>query len=251
MPKKKPAASVSNEPKSFTGLLKGRTKPVRELAHVIRDVVLDELPDAEESFYGGNRPMAMYRTTAEVCWIQPLKDRCNLYFLRGPDLTNDGGLLEGGSDHHRHVKIRSVDHLHELPVREWLRETVQLNAAAVSDGMSYDDVLEELRSICLALPQTKETLTWGKPHFRVQNKIFCGCFERQGSPRLWLKTETNESRVLLTLPGIDKPAYTRPNDGWVGIDPNVFDNWDEIERLIVGSYRLIAPKKTLELLDGN
>jgi hypothetical protein len=52
------------------------------------------------------------------------------------------------------------------------------------------------------------------------------------------------------LPGIDKPAYTRPNDGWVGIDPNVFDDWEEIERLVMDSFRLIAPKKVAALLDA-
>jgi hypothetical protein len=55
--------------------------------------------------------------------------------------------------------------------------------------------------------------------------------------------EPNESRLLMTLPGVEKASYSRPNDGWVQIDPHVFDDWDEIERLIIGSYRLIAPKR--------
>ena len=35
----------------------------------------------------------------------------------------------------------------------------------------------------------------------------------------------------------------------VSIDPAVFDDWDEIERFRVGSYRLIAPKKLVASLD--
>ncbi len=31
-----------------------------------------------------------------------------------------------------------------------------------------------MRKICLSLPDTKETLTWGEPHFRVGDKIFAG-----------------------------------------------------------------------------
>jgi hypothetical protein len=42
---------------------------VRTLAHALRDVVFEELPNVQESFYGGQQPMAMYRTTAEICWI--------------------------------------------------------------------------------------------------------------------------------------------------------------------------------------
>jgi hypothetical protein len=36
-------------------------------------------------------------------------------------------------------------------------------------------ILARVRKICLALPNTKETLTWGQPHFRVGEKIFAGC----------------------------------------------------------------------------
>ena len=62
--------------------------------------------------------------------------------------------------------------------------------------------------------------------------------------------EADESRVLMTVPGVEKAPYSRPNDGWVQIDPRIFDDWEEIERLVLGSYRLIAPKQTLSLLDS-
>ncbi len=192
--------------------------------------------------------MAMYRSNAEVCWLQPLKERCNLYFLRGTELTDNNHLLEGTSNRHRHVKIHSLDQLDLLPIREWLRESVELNNATLLFGVTIDQVLDKLREICLALPKTKETITWGKPHFRVGEKIFCGCGEQHGRPSLGLKSDIDESRMLMRVPGVEKAPYSRPNDGWIEIDPNVFDDWEEIERLIVGSYRLIAPKKTLALL---
>ena len=250
MAKKKKTVTTSRQPRSFTGLIREHSKSVQGIAKALRAVVVDELPDVEESFYGGQRPMAMYRTTADICWIQPLKQRCNVYFLRGPDLTDDEGILEGSSDRQRHAKVRSVDDVERLPIRAWLRETVSLNEAAISDGMSFQQVLEKLQTICLALPNTKETLTWGKPHFRVNEKIFCGCGEDQGGPRLGLKMETRESKVMMNLPGIEKAPYSRKDDGWVAIDPNVFDDWEEIERLVEGSYRLIAPKRLLAQLDS-
>jgi predicted DNA-binding protein (MmcQ/YjbR family) len=246
MAKKKTASST---PRSFGGVIKGCAKPVRAIAKTLRDVVQEELPDAQESFYGGQRPMAMYRTSADVCWIQPLTNRCNVYFMRGPDLTDDDRLLEGNSDRHRFVKVKSVEAVEQLPIRHWLRESVELNQADLEDGLSFDEVLEKLRVICLALPQTKETLTWGKPHFRVGEKIFCGCGENTGRPSLGLKMEPNESVLMMKGPGIEKAPYSRPGDGWVAIDPNVFDDWDEIERLLVGSFRLIAPKRLLASLE--
>ena len=42
-----------------------------------------------------------------------------------------------------------------------------------------ETVLNRMREICLALPDTKETMTWGKPHFRVIEKIFAGCDGRK------------------------------------------------------------------------
>jgi hypothetical protein len=48
-------------------------------------------------------------------------------------------------------------------------------------------LLNRIRRICLALPDTKETPTWGKPHFRVGEKIFAGFGEQDGRPTLGMK----------------------------------------------------------------
>ncbi len=37
-----------------------------------------------------------------------------------------------------------------------------------------DDTLARLRQICLTLPDTKETVAWRHPAFRVGEKMFCG-----------------------------------------------------------------------------
>lgn len=250
MAKKKAAVTKNSKPTSFTGVIRGQARIVQSIAKSLRELVFEELPDAEESFYGGQRPMAMYRTIADICWIQPLKACCNIYFMRGPELTDDEQILQGTSDRLRYAKVRSMDEIEQLPLRAWLQESLTLNEAATSDGMSVEQVLDELRKICLVLPQTKETVTWGKPHFRVGEKIFCGCSEDQGRPILGLKMEPRESELMMRLPGIEKAPYSRKGDGWVSIDPGVFDDWEEIERLIVGSYRLVAPKRTVALLDA-
>lgn len=247
---KKKVARKAPVPRSFPGVLKGRSKAVQEICKALREVIFEELPEAQESFYGGPNPMARYRTTSEVCWIQPLASRCNIYWVRGPELTDTDGLLEGQSDRMRHLKVPSLEAVEELPIRFWIHESVELNEAALAGGMNVEEVLDRLRSVALALPNTKETLTWGMPHIRVGEKIFCGCAEINGRPSLGLKMEKNESVMLMKAPGVEKAPYSRPGDGWVVIDPNVFDDWDEIERLIVDSFRLIAPKRTVALLDA-
>ena len=249
MAKKKAASRSTTTVKSFTGLIRGRSKPVQQIAKTLKTLVLEELPDAQETFHSGRNALAMYRTVGEVCWIQPLTHHCNVYFTRGTELTDEDGLLEGKSDRQRFVKVPSLEAIDDLPLRGWIRESVELNADTVFDCLTFDEVLERLRTIALALPKTKETLTWGKPHFRVGEKIFCGCGEQHGCAKLGLKTEPDEAALLMKAPGVVKAPYSRPNDGWVQIDPAEFDDWDEIERLVVGSFRLIAPKKVAALLD--
>ena len=51
------------------------------------------------------------------------------------------------------------------------------------------DPLQKMREICLALPDTKETLTWGSPHFRVGEKIFAGYSEEDGRLSIGFKLE--------------------------------------------------------------
>ncbi len=230
-------------------MLRGSSREIQQLARALRNLVYEELPDAQERFYGGRRPMAMYRTTADVCWIQPQLRHCNIFFMQGTALTDPDGLLEGSSDRFKSAKVRVPQDIEELPLRAWLQESLVLNEAAVAGKLTFDEVLEKMRTICLALPDTQETLTWGIPHFRVNNKIFCGCSERRARPEIGLKMESDQSEVMMKLPGIEKAPYSREGDGWVTVIPGIFDDWDEIEQLLIGSYRLIAPKRTAALLD--
>lgn len=248
--KTKKVAGNAVQPRAFSGVIRDSSRSVQTVAKALRDLVCEELTDVEERFNGGRRPIAMYRMTADVCWIQPQMKWCNIYFMRGTELTDPGEVLEGSSERFKHAKVRSLDDIEHLPLRAWLRESVSLNEAAVGSGMNFEQVLHTLRTICLALPNTKETLTWGIPHFRVGEKIFCGCGEDQGRPRIGLKMESYQSEMMMKLPGIEKAPYSRKGDGWVTIDPGAFDDWDEIKTLLVGSYRLIAPKRTVARLDS-
>src|SRR5262245_43368241 len=93
---------------TFEELLKAYGPAVRLIARRLRQRVRAEVPDAEETVYLGWR-LAMYRAGREVCGIGPLKGGyCNLYFMRGAELPDFDGLLEGTGKGMRHVKVRSV-----------------------------------------------------------------------------------------------------------------------------------------------
>ena len=219
------------------------------MAKALRALVFEEIPKAKESFFGNKHAMAMYHNCNEVCFIQPLTDRCNFYLPRSNDLSDDDGLLEGTAKNIRHVKIRSIAAMLEFPLRAWLQQTLALERADAERGVSAEQILGKLRKICLTLPDTTETLTWGKPHFRVANKIFCGCGGEGGRPCLGFKMEMADATVMINIPGITKAPYVG-NQGWVSLDPDVFDDWDEIEQMVIGSYRIIAPKRTLKKFES-
>lgn len=113
-----------------------------------------------------------------------------------------------------------------------------------------DPVLDKLREICLSLPDTKETITWGNPHFRVGDKIFCGYgAEKDRGVALGFKLEMKHAAVVVQ----DSRFWPAPyvgHKGWVSREADSIDDWDELIPMIVESYRLIAPKKSLAKLDG-
>ena len=50
-----------------------------------------------------------------------------------------------------------------------------------------DAALAKISALCLALPDTKLTMTWGSPHFRVTDKIFCGFGSEDGKQVMGVK----------------------------------------------------------------
>ena len=107
----------------------------------------------------------------------------------------------------------------------------------------------KVRAICLSFPDTKETPTWGQPHFRVGEKIFAGFGEEDGRATLGFKLEMDHARAILR----DKrftPAPYVGHKGWVSMDAGAVDDWSEVRPLVLESYRLIAPRRTVAKLDG-
>ena len=111
-------------------------------------------------------------------------------------------------------------------------------------------VLKRMREICLALPDTKETLTWGEPHFRVGDKIFAGCGDEHGQTVIGFKLEMDHADAVIQ----EDPRFRRApyvgHKGWVSMDASRVKDWSEVRPLILESYRLIAPNKSLAKLPG-
>lgn len=109
--------------------------------------------------------------------------------------------------------------------------------------------LNRLRKICLALPDTKETLTWGHPHFRVGDKIFCGYGDEKGRASIGFKVTMDHQDALIMQDRFEIAAYVG-RYGWVSMDASAIADWGEVADLVLESYQLIAPKRSLAKLAG-
>jgi predicted DNA-binding protein (MmcQ/YjbR family) len=110
--------------------------------------------------------------------------------------------------------------------------------------------LERLRAICLALPESVETETWGEPTFRVRNKIFAMENSDDGRSSVWCKAPPGSQMVLV---GADPerffvPPYVGPKR-WVGMRLDRRPNWSEVAALVKRSYGLVTPKRLAALIE--
>jgi predicted DNA-binding protein (MmcQ/YjbR family) len=105
--------------------------------------------------------------------------------------------------------------------------------------------LAGIRRLCLALPETAETLTWGQPHFRVRGKIFAGFGDHGGKATLGFKLEREHADAVVKDPRFARAPYVGAH-GWISMDAAGIGDWDEVRAFLVESYRLIAPRKCWE-----
>jgi predicted DNA-binding protein (MmcQ/YjbR family) len=107
--------------------------------------------------------------------------------------------------------------------------------------------LAKISALCLALPDTKLTMTWGSPHFRVADKIFCGFGSEDGKQVMGVKLAMSHARAVVKQARFWPSPYVGKH-GWVSMDVTERKSWDEVAGLIRESYELIAPKAALAKL---
>lgn len=109
-------------------------------------------------------------------------------------------------------------------------------------------VLARLRRICLSLPETHETPTWGHPNFRVGKKIFAAFHQDpEGSPCIWVKLGPVGRDVVR---GDPRFSPSRHGGGhWAGLRADLPLDWDVVRGLVVESYRAIAPRRCVRALE--
>ena len=124
--------------------------------------------------------------------------------------------------------------------------------AKLPEAGAEEKLVQRVRRVCLALPETWEKISHGEPTFFVGKRVFAMCSINHH----------NDGHIAVTVPlplGVQaalieaspkkfyKPPYVGPS-GWVGIElPRVSDK--ELALHIREAWRLIAPEKFHPLLE--
>jgi hypothetical protein len=115
--------------------------------------------------------------------------------------------------------------------------------------------IQQLRALCLALPEAHEVESWGEPTFRVRNKIFAMFAASEnhhgaGRPSVWCKSTHHIQDMLIhEEPALYfAPPYVGPK-GWLGVRLDRRPNWKAIGELLRDAYLLTAPRKLAAALE--
>ena len=113
------------------------------------------------------------------------------------------------------------------------------------------DIEEQLRTICLALPETHEQQAWNGRRWMIRNRTFAHVFavDREGGviPMMQFRSNPPELDALIHA---GHPFFKA---GWGhNVMAMVFDDavdWDEVAELVADSYCSQAPKKLVALVE--
>jgi hypothetical protein len=114
--------------------------------------------------------------------------------------------------------------------------------------------LQRLRELCLSFPETDERVDHGDPKWIVNGKGFAtqkGNYDG-GRPSVWFKPTAADHAILVDSHP-DRffiPPYMGYK-GWIGLYLDVSRlDWSEVGELIEDSYRQMAPRRALKILDA-
>ena len=119
--------------------------------------------------------------------------------------------------------------------------------------MAKEPLLEKLRGIIEALPETSEKLSHGAPTWWGGKKTFAvyhdGHYD-EGRRGVWIKAPEGAQEALVDddPERFYRPKYVGPS-GWVGVRLEGKVDWAQVRFLLVEGWRMVAPKRALAELD--
>jgi predicted DNA-binding protein (MmcQ/YjbR family) len=110
-----------------------------------------------------------------------------------------------------------------------------------------EHVINKLRQLCIRLPESYETRTFGHVTFRVKKKTFAVFEHYQGRPCITFKMTMKDQKDALDDSRFSIAPYVGKY-GWVCRSTEDID-WNELAERLIDSYSLVAPKKLASTLN--
>jgi hypothetical protein len=130
---------------------------ISDLALALREVILDEVPDASESIYQVYTVAVWFGFSGKMkdmfCYIATNAGHVNLGFPRGSMLPDPNRVLEGTGKTMRHIKLRSQRDVERPFVRRYIQTAMeQVRQGATGTGKS---VVKSERGVSSKRPAKK------------------------------------------------------------------------------------------------
>jgi hypothetical protein len=120
------------------GFLEAYDRHISDLALALREIVLEEAPDASESIYQVYTVAIWFGFSGKMkdmfCYITTHAGHLNLGFPRGTSLPDPNRALVGEGKSVRHIKFASLRDLERPFVRRYIREAMEQAAPEGTRG---------------------------------------------------------------------------------------------------------------------
>lgn len=120
------------------GFLTAYDRNISDLALALREIILEEAPDASESIYQVYTVAVWFGFSGKMkdmfCYITTNAGHVNLGFPRGASLPDPNGVLEGTGKAMRHIKFASHSEVERPFVRRYIRAAMERAAPAGTRG---------------------------------------------------------------------------------------------------------------------
>jgi len=108
-------------------------------------------------------------------------------------------------------------------------------------------IVQKLRVLCLAFPESSETASWGHPNFRAGKRTFAAFEVIKGRPSIAFRVDPVDVDLLVRKKGFFSTPYGQGR--WVSVWVDGRVDWRLVGRLLDRSYRTVAIKRMINVLD--
>jgi hypothetical protein len=120
------------------GFLEAYDRNISDLALALREIILEEAPDASESVYQVYTVAIWFGFSGKMkdmfCYIATNAGHVNLGFPRGTSLPDPNRVLEGDGKTMRHIKFASLRDVERPYVRRYIQAAMEQAAPAGTRG---------------------------------------------------------------------------------------------------------------------